>query len=1029
MTSEEHGRITKVATVLLLGHLLPTTTGRDLYTAMATASSSASRATPNQGRKRPRIDSSEDTIVDFFGSNNLLQELDLEVLLETCTAAYGFQDFGEVEGCGDERKQLALRRFLRDGLGPFLAARRASDKVTDLLHVLAMAISPTVIVPKAVKDTKEQASSSPTSRLMSCPHGHSFQIRYADRAEIVWMISRNFVAPKHGPDHLSNDENDDDQENQDFVEKDGSISSVFDGALVHLRLALKTFSVGTLRSRDSNAARRSMVEIAVSSGYAPFIAESFGDLVEMLNDSRNVCLCGKNAVCDEISDGCPFSSCGSLLSDIIMRHNESRHCADTQFTRRALKLFSQGLGRMVLGAIRQPDGKDDQTHPTPTICQLSSFLDASRSLFYFLLPVADLAASSPGDGIVTDEHGSNDDSGKESMLQCAVKLLSHSSSIVVRASSSLLSLAVAYGGKESAANHRSRIFIALKSAVRNSHSERVAAMHSLISVICRREEGFADAIMRDIVLKEETSSPPREFVAYLSSSIALSQPRIVAKYLPSLLTSCESKISEGTANHLFATCMSCRLAHFFSNEAGVKTMHQYSASILEHISDPWTLFRLARHAWSTSNFGVAQDIVCDHLLPKASSEQSFLYFTSVSQILKAENIIAEEGAFGIPRAIPLIQSARRHIWLLGTLGKPNFTFQLEWLSCRVDFLDLCTIVRGLCGETTLTNTSSVRGTRSYFYQRNSGQCFYSLASRYEVLQRRYGLLHCQQTRTALRTSYALCRFMAISCVKIFAESNNQAKSRLLDFHDRTDIVWPKGDLLHPLTLMMGIISESILSLTDETLEPRIRAGTMLDIIDSALKCPLPSPRGLFAATQSPAIETRILIDPTDASTVSSRDDNGGVEVVELAPGIPVALYASGIIPGALRSIATVPFSQVIAWCRVIYDGPIVADDDVLEDERKTTSEGAVLSGGSAEAGNINNAQDSLNSKFTATVQRDGRFLLPISIGPITKEGCYKVEIVLGCRDVRCGEYELATRGGSGAVVLCVTTAARSNYFH
>jgi hypothetical protein len=271
--------------------------------------------------------------------------------------------------------------------------------------------------------------------------------------------------------------------------------------------------------------------------------------------------------------------------------------------------------------------------------------------------------------------------------------------------------------------------------------------------------------------------------------------------------------------------------------------------------------------------------------------------------------------------------------------------------------------------------------------------------------------------------------MAISCVKIFAESNNQAKSRLLDFHDRTDIVWPKGDLLHPLTLMMGIISESILSLTDETLEPRIRAGTMLDIIDSALKCPLPSPRGLFAATQSPAIETRILIDPTDASTVSSRDDNGGVEVVELAPGIPVALYASGIIPGALRSIATVPFSQVIAWCRVIYDGPIVADDDVLEDERKTTSEGAVLSGGSAEAGNINNAQDSLNSKFTATVQRDGRFLLPISIGPITKEGCYKVEIVLGCRDVRCGEYELATRGGSGAVALCVTTAARSNYFH
>ena len=94
----------------------------------------------------------------------------------------------------------------------------------------------------------------------------------------------------------------------------------------------------------------------------------------------------------------------------------------------------------------------------------------------------------------------------------------------------------------------------------------------------------------------------------------------------------------------------------------LKTMHQYSASILEHISDPWTLFRLARHAWSTSNFGVAQDIVCDHLLPKASSEQSFLYFTSVSQILKAENIIAEEGAFGIPRAIPLIQSARRHIW-------------------------------------------------------------------------------------------------------------------------------------------------------------------------------------------------------------------------------------------------------------------------------------------------------------------------------------------------------------------------------
>ena len=217
----------------------------------------------------------------------------------------------------------------------------------------------------------------------------------------------------------------------------------------------------------------------------------------------------------------------------------------------------------------------------------------------------------------------------------------------------------------------------------------MTALQGVISVLSRQSPAFATTVMSNIFNENTT---PGEPILYVASSIALSQPRVVAKYLKFLYLAVEENADQ--EKHLIAIYMSCRLAHYFSSEERVKSLRQRIKSQLEDVADPWTLFQLARHAFCTANFGIAEEIITNNLLARGTSEHAHLFYVTTRLLAQAEYTISETGAMGIPQALPSLQSAMSHLRSLQRLAMADqstgsdFSFQLELISCRIDFINL-----------------------------------------------------------------------------------------------------------------------------------------------------------------------------------------------------------------------------------------------------------------------------------------------------------------------------------------------------
>jgi len=996
----------------------------------------------------------------------------------------------------DEQVSSAFRRLIRYGIGPFLSARAAHPTVTDLIHVMAMAISPTIIrksigdeEKKKEKENTQKLASSPSYqravRLMNCPHSHSFQTSYDDRLELVRMLASGFVAPdveslvsaaQRGVDQTDDVEND--GVDQSVVTAAAPTSAagaedspMIDGALIHLRLALQSFAMGALSVCDASAARRAVVNIAITSGHAPFIEDAATNLVGTLADCRDVCRCQlkKPRNSSPADPGCSYNACGKLLRDLILRHNGSRHYADEVFTRRTLVLVSAAVVSLTDSIVVTPADVRKDKNAVAGICQLCSLLGAARSLFFFLLPGKSLVDSKPDaaenpeigdveameigrdgacDEAVTGMSQEDQNEARDALLKSSVVLLNHPDIRIVKAASSLLSLAFAYGGKDDATPHIGGIYAAIKGCLQEEGStaetgpaivpciKRINALQGVVSVLSRHSTDFADMLMSQLV---KSDSSPREPILCTALSISQSRPRVVAKHLVDLFRVVKKP---SQVEQLIAVCLSCRLANYFSSEEPMLELQQRVGSLMESVKDPWVLFQLSRHAFCTSNFGVAEEIVSTHLLKGATSEQSHLFYVSVMLTARAERVISEKGALGIAQALPSIEAAKSHLRSLQSLTSESgctplpssdFSFQLETVTCRIDFLRLCVVLRGLCGEMRLVNTGPPRGTRARLHQRNVIHCFYLLASRYASTYRRYGLFRCQQTRTSLRTLSALCLFMARASAKTFVDSTHGKKSRLYEFHEAEGAMWPEGDASHPITRIISKLSESVLSSMDETVEPSIRAAAMMEMLDPVLRCPLPSPRGFFTAQKLPYVELRVHADPEEVLAAAKDEESSHghesvmldefsfAEVIQVPPGEPTTLYATGHVPDSLRSLANLPFSQISAWYKVSYDGPLVPYEDVDGDDQQgvedRADDGLGTNGGTAEAAMT-------EDPFSAPLRPDGKFSLPIVLNAINPEGYYMLRLTLGCRDARCGEFELAAAGkNAGVVALCVTSQA------
>jgi len=303
------------------------------------------------------------------------------------------------------------------------------------------------------------------------------------------------------------------------------------------------------------------------------------------------------------------------------------------------------------------------------------------------------------------------------------------------------------------------------------------------------------------------------------------------------------------------------------------------------------------------------------------------------------------------------------------------------------------------------------------------------------IYRRYGLYHTQQTRTSLRTLFALCVFLGDFAAQVFGGSN--ATSPTTGKESSSSL--PEGDAYHPMGSLIRRLRSGVLA---QLLEQKSTKGNnrqsfhvtttdFLDVMDAIFRCPLPFPRGFVKPTPMSYCRVNLSVDPahhclskkqTEREQSDVRfvdvDNASGAEIVHVAPATMFKLYLSGVVPPRLIQNSNVAFNKIIAWRWIHYEGQIIEDDD--DHNNNQDEDGNAHHNSRVERRLID---DNSSEPFLTSLLPGGKFVLSMDCGPIAEEGYYKVTVELGFRDVRFGEWIIPTHPHSVELYLCVQDGA------
>eukprot|EP00804_Cyclotella_cryptica_P028097 CCRYP_016156-RB/>CCRYP_016156-RB protein AED:0.05 eAED:0.05 QI:469/1/1/1/0/0/2/665/1012 len=914
-------------------------------------------------------------------------------------------------------------RFLEQGLGAFLASGRAFTLLcdestgresmrnvslcagTDLLQLLGMSICPNVAIEgilQALGEGDVHEKESEAKLLASSTIPYSFQLSYEDRLRLVGLCANDLVVPEHvGEDGRSEIVVDDGTPKSRSMEK-----RMFYAATQQLRDSLFRFASCNAQSeKDACLAYKALVNIVVQEGKLCTIQLEFKRLLDVLLTSKSPVIAQAISEC---------------LSDLIARYNGSRYYADGLFTRDCLILLGTYIHERVLSGTEgntfqkapQIQAKRQQT----VVCKTFHFvalLKVAKTLFYFLLDV-DTIKKMEGDlhNQETVYDWKIEHEAKFQLLHDASRLLCFPHDIsVIDAAGDLLALAFAYDPSYlcDIANIK-ELFVCTKKALENWGSKDrndaattckrgvvVDSLKGVIYIVSRRSETYAFNLLSYGV---KAKSYDQSFW-HMASIIASVQPRIASTVLVDLKTAGTDVDAEVVMQQVLTHLSSSMIRNRDQSSFG------FIKSLLPAIKDAhtnnWFLYRLVRHCFITGNFGMAGQILDEHLIRCCSQQTSFLWLTCLSRLAAGEHLLRANGNSAIPESLEKIISCRSAIASLaapsykthkehkfGDLGL--FNFQLEVLKARIDYLHLVKTTKFTCSEFMQTSDYFKGETRSKLHLKNLPNCFMLLSLRYTKIYRLYGLHICQQSRSSLRGLISMCRILGelIDLVLLKKGRDNPEQ-------DTRKRYCPIGDRSHPMGILLSRIhSEALPKMkpTEVKDSANVAEPELLDMVDAILKCQSPFPKSFFLLKPIPLVYAQLRWRcPMVRSTMSSK----GQEMIDVTPGIPIKLMASGIIPVSFVESTTVSFSQVIAWSSVSYKGPL--DDDDLEDTNGNESHDDVDS---------SSAYNTTTDPVTSCLLPEGKFILYIEFEPIIVVGYHKVVVQLGCRDICCGEWLLPT---------------------
>lgn len=957
MKCAEVSQILRYASIYFLGFLVPTSTGHDFFTLRF----ESHRTANDLGR--------------FIA-------MDLEERLESICRFIASHEFGEFNSFSDVDRETYFLSFLQNGLGPLLACRSAHEEETDLYHLLAMSIAPTTsasMIPRTAA-TLNKPSWIRTQRLMKSSYAHSFQIHYCHRVLIVNLLRECLVLPE--------------------AESASASSPLMDGAVSHLRASLYSFALGANCPQECYLAHDALVQIAVQTGLLVCVNEEWERLLERAIVNPRSCKC-------VVKEFCTHKSNGQLLEKFIAKFNGSRHYADENFTKKALYDLSNSIQQQV--KLCQDKGNVALFHT----CRLASLLRASQSLFFFLL-----APSSDDIDIEKVASKKTENKIKANLIQASVQLIQHPDAAVSCGASNLMLLAFSYGQVTDTKKLLKTTLNSIKIALDISFSSEQLG-HNVLSICIiasRKSERFALYLLVFLIGERKSSWKNEDkciddklsnAIFSLIASISVVQPTAIITMADDILSLFHVENNELAKQHLAAAFLSTRRAYFFTDG---NAEYDFLGTIKAYLSkiEPWSAYKVGCHALVTGNFAVARDLYFQ-LSDKVLSGNSFLWISALSTIAEAEASLLKSGANGIIEASTLLESSIAYLDSLSHTSRTdtNFTFQIEFLRLRIDFLDLIAVARQACQETRFIGGTPKLTTRTGLHLSNAIQCFFRLAGRFFSIYRRHGIVMCQQSRSCLRTLHVVCRYLGKAGTRFFPEVSKRVITPNINAAPE---LWPRGDQVQPVTQLLQKFDRIIFDHVDKSMDPGMCAKTMSHIFEGILKVPTPFPKCFLISKSIPKSHLHLSINMDRCNDIPKPfsfhvEDNinfegdDQLESVLVYPGTPIPILASGHISPSLHKLANVPFSHVLIWTRFRFVAPLHTTDFRVQDDESLLGED-----NTPEPSDVDIVE--VLPPFSCQIPSSGILLLPIECQALETEGIYKLTIQLGCRDIRCGEWLL-----------------------
>ncbi|KAL7529025.1 hypothetical protein ACHAXR_006029 [Thalassiosira sp. AJA248-18] len=874
----------------------------------------------------------------------------------------------------------------------------------DLIQLLAMAICP-----------NPPATSTPISLSMEADKGaggeleadlsqlahstlpFSFQISYSDRLQLV-LTCAEFAIPEI---------------------EDGTLDACFAAVLHQLQSSLFGFASYNAQSeKDAKVTYKSLANISM--GKTPYIRFEFQRLLQACIESRSEYL---------------TVAIGDYLADLTNRYNGSRYYADGAFVRFALGLLEKCISDRIQRGITDSkksghqltNGREykdlveatgakrqkTETNHSATSYHFVALLKATRPLFYFLLDSNGTSNKAKEMGMA-EENGMGTEMGqvlatKTRLIRDVTLLLCYPSNLsVVKSAAQLLALALAYHGayftEKSNVKHLFR-FTRQALDIASESADIVQAFRPLIITACRQSPTYAVSLLSYAV---KTCSENKIMAWKIAALVSSACPSAAAKRLAELEGSAQisDKCCSDVLNDEIMAHLSCAMS---SDTRASSEYIKHCVSLTEGVTDHWTMYKLVRCSFVTSNFGFAYHILNQQQLPQECAwQQNFLWLTVLSKVAHAEEILGGRGAVGIPDSLEVFNSGHSMLTSLAAIEQNSqssyrmnhtFGFQLEFLHLRVEFLTLCMITRSLSSEIIVTggNVSA----RSNLLRRNIPKCFGVLKTRYINIYQLYGLHFCQQTRSVLRTLIVMCQFMRDFVVVILSSKSNLKANNMrhgvVEQREMIEDCHPKGDTRFPICSLLTSLRVDLGNMEKSKHSDLLQTPEQFNILDAVIRCPLPFPACFFRVKSIPCSCVNLSASPGLLSKKQSAEDIGA-ELVDVTLGLPFELLLSGVVPDEFIRSANVDFSQVIAWKRIHYEGQLY-EDDYAEDTRSAN--------GNSEEMQLDLSMYNGDPCSTTLLPR-GQFILPMICEPIVREGFYRVEVKLGCRDIRCGEWVIPT---------------------